>query len=67
MPHDFVKKESMVELLPTDPMEFPRAKLHLLNRVLGKWLLLPCCFFCCYFFMFVMFVIIFVVMFVILS
>ena len=44
LPHDFVKKESMVELLPTDPMEFPRAKLHLLNRVLGKWLLLPWCF-----------------------
>ena len=64
-----------MELLPMDPMEFPRAKLHLLNRVLGKWLLLPCCFFVVMFVMFViifvvmfvMFVIIFVVMFVILS
>ena len=46
LPHDFLKKESVVDLLPADPMEFPRAKLHLLNRVLGKWLLLPCCFRC---------------------
>ena len=32
---DYIKKE---RLLPPDPMEFPRARLHLLNRVLGKQL-----------------------------
>jgi len=33
---DYIKKE---RLLPPDPMEFPRTRLHLLNRVLGKLLL----------------------------
>ncbi len=34
---DYVKKEAMQKFSSVDPMEFPRAKLHLMNTLLGEF------------------------------
>ncbi len=36
IPGDYLKKETTVKLLSVDPMEFPRAKLHIMKNLLGE-------------------------------